>query len=180
MTHGSIPSGLNAASLASLFLYIQENLPLSGKTKDKYNERWLELKQEPDRYRSADKFPPFETIMAEQHHVFRNTLEQNSSMLTLDGLEMTLTGLEKLFDEMPNVYTELGAVLAELGRQPKSARAFMIKYQDRVLFGKDTYKKEEYYTYFRVLETGDEYFPYYPQAPRPIGKCTDWSCRIPF
>jgi uncharacterized protein len=72
-----------------------------------------------------------------------------------------LERLGTLFDEMPNVYTELGAVLAELGRQPKAARAFMIKYQDRVMFGKDTYKKEEYYTYFRVLETGDEYFNYY-------------------
>jgi uncharacterized protein len=39
--------------------------------KDKHNERWLELKQEPSRYRPADQFPPFETIMAEQHNVFR-------------------------------------------------------------------------------------------------------------
>ena len=29
------------------------------------------------------------------------------------------------------------------------------------VMGKDTYKKEEYYTYFRVLETDDEYFNYY-------------------
>ena len=37
----------------------------------------------------------------------------------------------------------------------------MIEYQDRVLFGKDAYKFEEYFTYFRVLETEDEYFDYY-------------------
>lgn len=57
--------------------------------------------------------------------------------------------------------TEIGAVLAELGRQPKRARKFMIEYQDRVMFGKDTYRKAEYYVYFRVLETSDEYFDYY-------------------
>jgi uncharacterized protein len=52
-------------------------------------------------------------------------------------------------------------VLAELGRQPRFAREWMIRYQDRVLFGKDTYKADEYHTYFRVLETADEYFDYY-------------------
>ncbi len=131
------------------------------KPKDKYNERWLELKQEPDRYRPADKFPPFETIMAEQHNVFRKHTKTKFIDAHLGWFGNDLDRLGKLFDEMPNVYTELGAVLAELGRQPKFARAFMIRYQDRVLFGKDTYKMEEYYTYFRVLETGDEYFNYY-------------------
>jgi uncharacterized protein len=59
------------------------------------------------------------------------------------------------------VQTEIGAVLAELGRQPKRARQFFVDFQDRILFGKDSYKVSEYYTYFRVLETGDEYFDYY-------------------
>jgi predicted TIM-barrel fold metal-dependent hydrolase len=129
--------------------------------KDKHNERWLELKKNPDRYRDPKKIPPFEQIMGEQHHVFK--IHPNTKFINahLGWFGNDLERLGKLFDEMPNVYTELGAVLAELGRQPKVARAFMIKYQDRVMFGKDTYKKEEYYTYFRVLETGDEYFDYY-------------------
>src|SRR5262249_37845324 len=63
-----------------------------------------------------------------------------------------------LLDRLPNVYTEIGAVVEELGRQPKFARQFLTKYQDRVMFGKDTWRKEEYGTYFRTLETGDEYF----------------------
>jgi len=29
------------------------------------------------------------------------------------------------------------------------------------MFGKDSWKPVEYHTYFRVLETSDEYFPYY-------------------
>jgi predicted TIM-barrel fold metal-dependent hydrolase len=129
--------------------------------KDKHNERWLELKQEPSRYRDPEKYPSFEEIMAEQHHVFRKHPETKFINAHLGWFGNDLARLGKLFDEMPNVYTELGAVLAELGRQPKFARAWLIRYQDRVMFGKDTYKKEEYYTYFRVLETGDEYFDYY-------------------
>ena len=129
--------------------------------KDKHNERWLELKQEPGRYRPADKFPPFEQIMSEQHHVFRKHPNTKFIDAHLGWFGSDLERLGKLFDELPNVYTELGAVLAELGRQPRFARAWMIRYQDRVLFGKDTYKKEEYYIYFRVLETADEYFDYY-------------------
>ncbi len=129
--------------------------------KDKYNERWLELKQEPSRYRSPDNYPTFEKIMGEQHHVFRKHPKTKFIDAHLGWFGNDLERLGKLFDELPNVYTELGAVLAELGRQPRFARAWVIRYQDRVMMGKDTYKKEEYYTYFRVLETDDEYFDYY-------------------
>lgn len=129
--------------------------------KDKYNERWLELKQEPGRYRSPDKYPSFEEIMAEQHRMFRKHPETKFIDAHLGWFGNDLERLGKLLDEMPNVYTELGAVLAELGRQPRFARDWMIRYQDRVMMGKDTYKMEEYFTYFRVLETDDEYFDYY-------------------
>lgn len=128
---------------------------------DERNERWLELKQEPSRFRPSHRYPPFETILAEQHHVFRKHPQTKFIDAHLGWLGNDLARLGRLFDELPNVYSELGAVLAELGRQPRFAREWMIRYQDRVLFGKDTYKKEEYYTYFRVLETADEYFDYY-------------------
>lgn len=131
------------------------------KPKDKNNERWLELKQYPSRYRDPAKLPSFESIMTEQHHVFEkhpNTKFINAHLGWYGG---DLQKLGDLMDQFPNMYTEIGAVLAELGRQPRAARKFMIEYQDRVLFGKDTYKMEEYYTYFRVLETEDEYFDYY-------------------
>jgi predicted TIM-barrel fold metal-dependent hydrolase len=64
-------------------------------------------------------------------------------------------------DAMPNVYPEVAAVLYEFGRQPRASREFFIKYQDRVLFGKDTYEPTEYPYYWRVFETTDEYFDYY-------------------
>jgi uncharacterized protein len=62
---------------------------------------------------------------------------------------------------MPNMYVEFGAVIAELGRQPRTAKKFFEQYQDRILFGKDSWVPDEYATYFRVLETEDEYFPYH-------------------
>lgn len=131
------------------------------KPKDRYNERWLELKQEPDRYKSPEEYPSFDEVMAEQHRMFKK--HPNTKFIDAHlgwyGNDLEKFGL--LLDTLPNVYTELGAVLAELGRQPRFARAWMIKYQDRVMMGKDSYKKEEYYTYFRVLETEDEYFDYY-------------------
>ena len=34
----------------------------------------------------------------------------------------------------------------------------LIKYQDRVMFGKDTGRVQEYPTYFRILATNDDYF----------------------
>lgn len=129
--------------------------------KDRHNERWLELKQEPDRYRAPGKFPPFESVMAEQHNMFRKHPKTRFIDAHLGWFGNDLDRLGKLLDEMPNVYTEIGAVLAELGRQPRRARAFLTRYQDRVLFGKDIYSPVEYHTYFRVLETDDEYFDYY-------------------
>ena len=129
--------------------------------KDKHNERWLELKQRPGRYRSPEEYPSFEEIIAEQHQVFAKHPHTKFINAHLGWFGNDLARLGRLLDQMPNVYTELGAVLAELGRQPRNARKWMIEYQDRVMMGKDTYKKEEYYTYFRVLETDDEYFDYY-------------------
>ena len=41
------------------------------KPKDKNNERWLELKQKPNRYRNPE-LSLFESIIAEQHNVFEN------------------------------------------------------------------------------------------------------------
>jgi uncharacterized protein len=129
--------------------------------KDKFNERWLELKQYPSRYRNPENLPSFDSIMAEQHAVFRKHPNTKFINAHLGWYGNDLTKLGQLMDQFPNMYTEIGAVLAELGRQPKAARDFFIQYQDRILFGKDTYKMEEYYTYFRVLETDDEYFDYY-------------------
>ena len=129
--------------------------------KDKYNERWLELRQKPGRYRDPEKNPSFEEVLAEQHAVFKKHPNTTFINAHLGWMGNDLDRLGKHLDQHPNVMTEIGAVLAELGRQPKRARQFFIDYQDRILFGKDSYNVSEYYTYFRVLETEDEYFDYY-------------------
>ncbi|MCH9030190.1 MAG: amidohydrolase family protein, partial [Bacteroidetes bacterium] len=129
--------------------------------KDKNNERWLELKQRPGRYRDPAENPAWEEIMEEQHNVFRKHPHTIFINAHLGWLGNDLSRLSKLMDELPNMYTEIGAVLAELGRQPRFAREWFIKYQDRIMFGKDSWNPEEYYVYFRVLETEDEYFDYY-------------------
>ena len=129
--------------------------------KDGNNERLLELMEKPDRYRDPALFPSWEDLMAEQHRMFRNHPDTVFINAHLGWLGNDLARLGKLLDELPNLYTEIGAVLAELGRQPRYARQWLIDYQDRVLFGKDSWKPEEYPVYFRVLETADDYFDYY-------------------
>lgn len=69
--------------------------------------------------------------------------------------------VSEFLDSHPNAYIDFSARIDELGRQPYSARDFMIKYQDRVVFGTDMPVREDVYrTYFRFLETKDEYFDY--------------------
>ena len=129
---------------------------------DRFNERWLELDEFPDRRRDDPRFASFEETMGEQHAMFRKHPETTFIAAHLGWLGHDLGRLGKLLDEMPNVNVELGAVLAELGRQPRTAREFLLKYQDRVMMGKDgPFEPTEYHVYFRVLETGDEYFDYY-------------------
>lgn len=128
---------------------------------DANNERWLELKTHPGRRRGDDNPAPWQTIINEQHNVFRQHPRTIFVNAHLGWYGNNLQKLGELLDAFPNMYTEIGAVIAELGRQPRFARAFLIKYQDRVMFGKDSWVPEEYTTYFRVLETADDYFPYH-------------------
>jgi uncharacterized protein len=127
---------------------------------DKENERWLELKLHPGRRHDTDPVS-WETIIAEQHNMFRKHPKTKFINAHLGWFGSDLKKLSELMDQMPNMYTEIGAVIAELGRQPRMAKEFLTKYQDRVMFGKDSWVPEEYETYFRVLETADEYFPYH-------------------
>lgn len=99
--------------------------------------------------------------MSEQWNVFRKHPETTFINAHLGWMGNDLARLGELLDTYPNVYTEIAAVIGELGRQPRFARKFFVAYQDRIMFGKDTWRPGEYYVYFRVLETADEYFEYY-------------------
>jgi len=125
------------------------------------NERWLELKTHPRRKRDDTNPAPFQQIMDEQYNIIKKHPKTTFISAHMSWLANDLGRLGELFDEMPNMNVGIGAIIAELGRQPRFAKAFITKYQDRVLFGKDSWKPEEFPTYFRVLESDDEYFPYH-------------------
>ncbi len=126
---------------------------------DQFNERWFELVERPNRARPPE--PSWEQIKNEQWNVFRRHPGTNFISAHLAWLGGDLGRLGRLFDELPNMHVGIGAVLAELGRQPRFAKQWFVRYQDRVLFGKDSWNPEEYHYYFRTLETADEYFDYY-------------------
>ena len=128
---------------------------------DKHNERWLHARQKPQSFRNSDEYPSFDEVMQEQYNMFKNNPNTIFINAHLGWYGNDLDKMSAQLDDLTNVYTEIGAVIAELGRQPIRARRFFIEHQDRVLFGKDTYKKSEFDVYFRILETSDEYFDYY-------------------
>ncbi len=128
---------------------------------DAENERWLELKTRPRRKRSDTDPAPWQQIIDEQHRMFRRHPNTKFINAHMGWYANNLGRLSELLDDIPNMYVGIGAIIAELGRQPRHARSFFLKYQDRILFGKDSWQPNEFPTYFRVLETDDEYFPYY-------------------
>lgn len=128
---------------------------------DEHNERWMEIVSHPGRKRGADNPVPWEQLIEEQHAMFRKHPRTTFIAAHFGWYPNDLAKLGKLLDSLPNVMVEFGAVIAELGRQPIMAKQFFTRYQDRILFGKDSWVPEEYKTYFRVLETTDEYFPYH-------------------
>jgi predicted TIM-barrel fold metal-dependent hydrolase len=128
---------------------------------DYHNERWLELALFPNRYLGPEQRPSFDELMRERDNLFRRNPRTTFVAAHMGWHANDLARLGRLLDEMPNVYVEVGAILYDIGRQPRAAHDFFVRYQDRILFGKDSYQPEEYPFYFRVFETRDDYFDYY-------------------
>jgi predicted TIM-barrel fold metal-dependent hydrolase len=128
---------------------------------DYTNERWLELALFAGRRRPPSAFPRFEELITERNNVFRKHPKTRFVAAHFGYHANDLLRMAALFDQFPNVYTETGAILAELGRQPRTSHAFFVKYQDRILFGKDSYQPDEFPYFWRTFETEDEYFDYY-------------------
>jgi predicted TIM-barrel fold metal-dependent hydrolase len=128
---------------------------------DAHNERWLELALFPNRRYPPEQFPSFEQLAAERDNLVRRNRATTFVIAHLGWHAHDLGRLAKLMDEMPNLHSEVGAVLYDIGRQPRTARDFFIRYQDRILFGKDSFQPGEYPYYWRVFETRDDYFDYY-------------------
>lgn len=89
--------------------------------------------------------------------------------------------VSECMDSHTNRNVDIAARIGELGRQPRMARMFLEKYQDRIVFGTDAspassgtpqqiFGDEMYEIYFRLLETEDEYFDYAPARVPPQGR----------
>jgi len=128
---------------------------------DTKNERWLELNLFPNRQSPPSIYPTFEQLMKERDSVFAKHPKTRFIGAHFNWYGNDLGRAARQLEAQPNVYLEVAAVLYEFGRQPHGAAQFFTKYQDRVLFGKDTYEPSEYPYFFRVFETRDEYFDYY-------------------
>lgn len=128
---------------------------------DANNERWLELTTRPGRKRTDTDPVPWQQIIDEQLRLFAKHPNTKFINAHMGWYANDLNTLGQLMDQFPNMSVGIGAIIAELGRQPRQAKAFFVKYQDRILFGKDSWIPDEFPTYFRVLETADEYFPYH-------------------
>jgi predicted TIM-barrel fold metal-dependent hydrolase len=127
---------------------------------DNRNERWLELALFPGRRIPDNQVPRFDSLMAERDNLFRRHPKTTFVAAHMGWQANNLPHFGTVLD-LPNVYTEVGAVLYDIGRQPRAARDFFIKYQDKILFGKDSFQPDEYPYYWRVFETRDDYFDYY-------------------
>ena len=129
---------------------------------DYTNERWLEMALFGNRrFTDRSRYPTFDELMAERDRMLMKHPDTTFILAHMGWHANDLGRLGKLFDRLPNLYGEVGAVLYDLGRQPRFGRDFLEKYQDRVLFGKDSFQPDEYPYYWRVFETRDEYFDYY-------------------
>jgi predicted TIM-barrel fold metal-dependent hydrolase len=132
-------------------------LPLDGT-----NERYDELVANPDWSFHGDRFPGKEALLAARNRVFERHPATTFIALHVANHPEDLGDVSRVLDRYPNVVVETGARHAELGRQPRRAREFFLKYQDRILFGTDFHPEEAMYrNWFRFLETADESFDYW-------------------
>ena len=100
-------------------------------------------------------------------NTFENAVRDNPKTLFIAchylNMNHDLPRLGAMLDKYPNMYVDIAARVAEAAHTPRATREFLIKYQDRVLFGTDNgMDAEMYHNIFRVLETNDEHF-YIPE-----------------
>lgn len=157
---------------------------------DRFNERFEELNEHPDWSFYDHDFPTnAETLEARNRVIARHPRTQFIVLHVGNNAE-NLGYVAECMDRFPNMHVDLAARIGELGRQPRNARQFFDKYQDRILFGtdaspngKDTpqqmFNDQMYEIYFRFLETEDEYFDYAPSRVPPQGRWRIYGVGLP-
>jgi len=127
---------------------------------DGSNERIEELEPRPSWSYYNTGFPSFEALLEAQERMLSSNPDTKFVIAHVGSHPEDLADVSRMMDAYPNMYVDTSARIAELGRQPYSAREFLIKYQDRVVFGTDGFPGPDSTFEFRFYETFDEYFPY--------------------
>jgi predicted TIM-barrel fold metal-dependent hydrolase len=157
---------------------------------DRTNERFEELNNHPDWSFHGRDFPPNAEILAARNRVIARHPKTKFITLHVGNFAENLGHVSESLDKYPNMFVEIGARIGELGRQPRTARRFFDKYQDRILFGTDAvphgdqtpqqvFGAKLYEIYYRFLETEDEYFDYAPAAVPPQGRWRIYGLGLP-
>lgn len=132
---------------------------------DRYNERYEWLHTVPDWSYYGKGYPDPDTILQQFERVVARHRQTTFILAHLGNLAERLAEAGAMLDRHPNLSMDISARVQELGRQPETARAFFLAYQDRLVFGTDGNPDPAVYRqHFRFLETHDEYFdyPYWP------------------
>lgn len=147
---------------------------------DRFNERWEELHAHPDWSFYGGDFPGNRELHEARSRVLAR--HRGTQFICAHVAEAeNLAYVSECLDSHPNMHVDISARIGELGRQPKTAKRFFEKYQDRILFGTDAIPKgfdfpqqifgeKLYDIYYRFLETEDEYFDYAPAPIPPQGR----------
>ncbi len=133
---------------------------------DEYNERYAQLIKHPDWHFYSGDYPPLFQLLEERDRVVERHPDTTFIGAHVGSEVEDLDRASRLLDRCPNYVVDFSARMAELGRQPRRAREFFLKYQDRILFGTDGgCTLDMYRHHFRFLETDDEVIEYwlYPQ-----------------
>lgn len=157
---------------------------------DRFNERYEELHNHPDWSFYGQDFPSNAELLEARNRVFARHRGTQFIALHVGNDAENLGYVSECMDKFPNMHVDLGARIGELGRQPRAARRFIERYQDRVLFGTDAtphgYEYPQqlfgdalYEIYYRFLETDDEYFDYAPAAVPPQGRWRIYGLGLP-
>jgi predicted TIM-barrel fold metal-dependent hydrolase len=157
---------------------------------DRFNERFEELNNHPDWSFYDRDFPSNVELLEARNRVFVRHPKTQFIALHVGNDAENLGFVSECLDRFPNMHVDLAARIGELGRQPRTARRFFDKYQDRIFFGTDAvpngtdtpqqiFGAELYEIYYRFLETEDEYFDYAPAAMPPQGRWRIYGLGLP-
>ena len=145
-----------------------------------HNERWDELHANPDWQFTSPPFPKFILLIEAFARLVRRHPATTFIGAHVGCYAENLAWVSALLDECPNFYVDISARIAELGRQPYSAYAFCMRHTDRILFGTDSGPDlATYRTYWRFLETRDEYFSYNPSGMPDQGRWNIYGLGLP-